>query len=100
MDDSISKGSYLLPEWVSSRRAEGRVLLYDADTGEIYYLDGSGPALWAAMRQMPVITLEGVVAAMVESFGDAAAAQIRSDLCELMEDLVERRLLLPLEPSP
>lgn len=87
----MAEACYHRPDWVVSREAENRMILYEADRGEVYYLDGSGIELWHWMKERDAFTAEQATRAMQKQFASDRA--MVDDIQAVIDDLVEHGLL-------
>lgn len=75
---------------------DGESVLLNLDTEHYFGLNQSGSLMWKRLTSEP--TIEAAYAALLDDFVDARPEELRQDLAELVDHLVEHALV-SLEPA-
>ncbi|OIO59923.1 MAG: hypothetical protein AUJ55_02990 [Proteobacteria bacterium CG1_02_64_396] len=80
------------PRWVIARVIDDKTVLYQADSGEVFYLEGTAVAMWRWIAERDDFTMDDLAQAMSAAFaGDPD--QMRAEIKTFIDDLVEQSLL-------
>lgn len=77
---------------VSETEIDGEIFLVEPATEEVFYLDSMGSSLWRLIAEPHSLAEAADVYAA--AFPDIESATIQQDLLALVEDLLERGLLV------
>lgn len=94
MTEKVARVS--VPEQVVLRPLGEEAVVLHLDTGRYHGLDPVATRMWAALAEAG--SVEGAVALLVDEY-DVGRERLREDLDELVEGLVERRLLRVVFPG-
>lgn len=85
------QGEYGVPDGVLFNDVAGEAVLLNLDTGQYYALNQAGARLWHLLLEHR--RLEPVLERMLAEY-EVAPEQLRDDVDALLEELLERRLLV------
>jgi hypothetical protein len=80
---------------IMERRINGDMVLVDSETNANFHLNRMGEVIWECMHQ-PVFNAE-IIAACRTSFPDAIQEILERDISKLLEHLLKRRIILPVQ---
>ncbi len=86
---------YIQSKRIVIRRVDDSVFLVNPDTDALYQLDGAGSVLWLALSEP--LDHEQAVRLLLIAFPQADPNTVARDVDALMKDLLDHRLIAPLE---
>ena len=81
-----------VPDHVIARKVSDEMVLMDLETGTYFSLDPVGARVWELLGQG--MALSAVCEAIFSEY-DAPRETIETDVLELCDDLVEKKLIVP-----
>lgn len=81
-----------IPPHIMTRRVGEDVVVLDLQSGIYFGLDEIGVRVWGLLEKGE--TVSAAIAAIAEAY-DVAQETVRADVCELVQELLDRGLLLP-----
>lgn len=81
-----------IPPHIMTRRVGEDVVVLDLQSGIYFGLDEIGVRVWGLLEKGE--TVSAAIAAIAEGY-DVAQETVRTDVCELVQELLDRGLLLP-----
>lgn len=80
-----------IPPHIMTRRVGEDVVVLDLQSGIYFGLDDVGVRVWGLLEKGE--TVGAAITAITEAY-DVAPETVRPDVCELVQELLDRRLLL------
>ena len=85
--------TFTVPSHVRAQQLEDQMVILDLSSGIYFGLNQVGARIWDLIKQGRAL---GDIAAVVAEEFDAPAAEVEADTAELANQLVSRKLIVPL----